>query len=373
MRLLLLNPLNHSFMKSLRVLMLGGEPLPEALLRDVREQTQARIFNMYGPTETTIWSAVQEMNGSASVTIGRPIANTQIHILDRYLQPVPVGVSGELCIGGEGLARGYFKLPELSAEKFIPNPFSKAPGSRLYRTGDLGRFLPDGSIEFLGRLDYQVKVRGFRIELQEIEAALAMHPDVRESVVVVREDQPGDKRLIAYIVRHAERVPSSHQLRGFLKGKLPEYMLPSAVVFCDALPLTLNGKVDRKALPAPDGSRAKLTASSGRPQTELEQIIASAWQETLNLTEVGVHDNFFDLGGHSLLLAQVHAQLRTTLDKNFPLIKMIENPTINALAKYLSQEPDQQFLLQDTQARAQKQRESLRRKKSVMRQGGAHA
>jgi aspartate racemase len=269
-------------------------------------------MNHYGPTENTVvttWAPVTTGTETASPPIGRPISNTQVYLLDSLLQPVPIGVPGELHIGGVGLARGYLNRPDLTAEKFIPNPFSEEPGERLYKTGDLARYLPDGDIEFLGRIDYQVKVSGFRIELGEIEVVLGQHPAVRERVVVAREDIPGDKRLVAYLVVNQQPAPSMSELRSFLKEKLPEYMVPSAFVILDAFQLTPNGKVDRQALPKPDGLHAEANESYVAPRTPMEKFIAEIWQEELGVDRVSVHDNFFDLGGHSLLSIKVISRI----------------------------------------------------------------
>jgi non-ribosomal peptide synthase protein (TIGR01720 family) len=268
-----------------------------------------RFFNAYGPTESTVCGTVYECpNGSHKLPIGRPIINTQVYILDPHLQPAPVGVPGELYIGGAGLARGYLNRPELTSEKFICNPFRNEPGARLYKTGDLARYLSDGNIEFLGRLDDQVKIRGFRIELGEIEALLGQHPAVQETVVMVREDVPGNKRLVAYVVINQAAAPTIPKLRHFLKQQLPEYMVPSAFVLLDALPLTPNGKVDRRALPAPDTTRPELAGTYVTPRTSVEELLAGIWTDVLRLEKVGIHDNFFELGGDSILSIQIMAR-----------------------------------------------------------------
>jgi acyl carrier protein len=272
------------------------------------------------------------MNKWQRVPIGRPIANTQIYILDSHLQPVPAGVPGELHIGGAGLARGYLNRPEHTAEKFIPNPFSDEPGARLYKTGDLVRYLPEGNIEFLRRIDQQVKIRGFRIELGEIKTVLSKHPAVREAVVVARDDNPGDKRLVAYVVPRREPVPTISELRSFLKEKLPEHMVPSAFVFLDTLPLTPNGKVDRKVLPAPDRQTATQENPLVPPSTSGQKMIAEIWAKVLKVDRVGIHDNFFDLGGHSLLATQVISRLRDAFQLELPVRVLFERPTIEELA-----------------------------------------
>jgi amino acid adenylation domain-containing protein len=311
----------------------GGEILLRDLANQLRERV-ASLWNLYGPTETTIWSATYKVAfGESSISIGNPIANTQIYILDSHLQPVPIGVKGELYIGGSGLARGYLNRPDLTCEKFIPDPLSKDPGSRLYKTGDLARYLPNGNIEFLGRLDQQVKIRGFRIELGEIEAVLAQHPALRETVIIANEDVSGGKRLVAYIVLKEEQASTMDELRQFLKGKLPNYMVPSAFVFLDSLPLTSNGKVDRRALPAPEQSRPDSRTTFVTPRTPVEHQIADIWTQVLKLDRVGIHDNFFELGGHSLLATQVMSRLRQTFCVELPLRYLFEKPTVADLAK----------------------------------------
>ncbi|KYC36596.1 non-ribosomal peptide synthetase [Scytonema hofmannii PCC 7110] len=315
----------------------GGEALPKQLAHQLLNRCNS-VWNMYGPTETTIWSAAGIVETDSSIVpISHPIANTQFYILDRHGQIVPVGVPGELHIGGDGLARGYVNRPELTAEKFIPNPFSNKSAARLYKTGDLARYLPNGEIEYISRIDHQVKIRGFRIELGEIEARLTQHPTVREAVVVVREDVLGDKRLVAYVVSEQEFTSTLSQLRSFLKEKLPDYMMPAAFVPMKALPLTPNGKVDRQALPVPDGLRPDLEANYVKPQTDLEKSIAHVWQKTLKVEKVGIHDNFFELGGHSLLMVQVHNQLCQIFPGNFSMLELFRYPTISSLAEFLNQ------------------------------------
>ena len=251
----------------------GGEALPLDLAQQLLPRA-ASLWNLYGPTETTIWSTLCKIEpGYEVITIGRPIANTQIYLLDPQLQPVPVGVPGELYIGGDGLARGYLNRPELTAERFIPHPFSNESGARLYKTGDLARYRPDGTIEHLGRLDYQVKLRGFRIELGEIEALLAQHPAVRQAVVVAREDVPGDKRLVAYVALREKQTATVGDLQSHVMKQLPTYMVPSAFVLLEAFPLTPNGKVDRRALPAPEHTRPELREAFVAPCTPTEEVV----------------------------------------------------------------------------------------------------
>jgi len=338
----------------------GGEALPPKLAGEIAARAGS-LWNLYGPTETTIWSAtlqVEKEVGEGPVPLGKPIANTAIYVVDPHLRPVPIGVPGELLIGGAGLARGYFGRPDLTAERFIPDPFS-GPGARLYRTGDLARWLASGELEFLGRLDHQVKVRGYRIELGEIEAALEQHPGVRAAVVIVREDAPGDLRITAYVVGQAP----AGELRRHLRGKLPEYMVPSVFVTLPALPLLPNGKVDRKALPAPDAERPDLEAPFIAPKSRLEGVISEAWREALGVERVGVHDNFFDLGGHSLLMAQVHHKLRETLPDDLgsrlAMVELFQYPTIAALARHLRPESGTATAAEPGRLRAEIRRGSL--------------
>jgi acyl carrier protein len=252
------------------------------------------------------------------------------------MRPVPVGVPGELYVGGAGLGRGYLSRPELTVEKFVSDPFSDRPDARLYRTGDLVRYLPDGSLEYLGRIDHQVKIRGFRIELGEIETVLAQHPAIRETLVLVREDEPGEKTLVAYLImREGRRIPTD-ELRRFLKEQLPEYMVPATFISLDSFPLTENGKIDRRALPAPAGLRPDLEAAYVAPRTEAERTIAVIWQELLHLERVGLYDNFFDLGGHSLLITQLYSKLKRAFRKEISIVDLFKYPTVSALAKYFS-------------------------------------
>jgi acyl carrier protein len=280
--------------------------------------------------------------------IGRPIANAEIYILDLSLNPMPIGVAGEIYIGGMGVARGYLNRPEITAEKFIPHPFSDEPGARLYKTGDRGRYLADGNIEFLGRLDDQVKIRGYRVELGEIETVLGQHSSIREAVVLAREDSPGDRRLVGYVVAAGGCGPSVNELRSFLQQKLPEYMVPSVFVFLESLPLTANGKLDRKALPAPDQSRPELEESFVAPRTAVEETLASIWAAVLKLDKIGIHDNFFELGGHSLLATQLISRIRDTFKLDLPLRSLFEAPTIYGLAQRLQELGEKQDGMRET-------------------------
>jgi len=298
------------------------------------------LVNQYGPTESHVVTAFVLKDSpddwSLLPSIGRPISNSKIYLLDNNLQPVPVGVAGELYIGGACLARGYFNQPALTAEKFIPDPFNRQPGEALYKTGDLARYFPDGTIEFLGRRDFQVKLRGFRIELGEVEATLCQHPFVSEAVVVARDDRPGDKRLVAYVVASAaERVPATGDLRIFLQEKLPDYMIPSAFVFLDALPLTASGKVDRRALPAPDVVRPDLQEAFVAPRSQSEEMVAGIWSNVLGLERIGVYDSFFELGGHSLLVVQIISRIREVFEVELPVRSLFEVPTIAGLTELI--------------------------------------
>ncbi|MFB2838245.1 amino acid adenylation domain-containing protein, partial [Floridanema evergladense] len=327
----------------------GGEALTHELAVALLQRSQC-LWNVYGPTETTIWSTISRVEAVGKVagvqdsleSIGRPIANTQIYILDRSLQPTPIGVPGELHIGGAGLAKGYLNRPELTNEKFIANPFENS--KLLYKTGDLARYLPNGNIEYLGRIDNQVKIRGFRIELGEIEAILSQYPQVQTAVVIAREDIPGDKRLVAYITTEIEATPTSNELRQYLKSKLPEYMVPSAFVILEALPLTPNGKIDRRALPAPDFHTQQQNKYQA-PRTPVEEILAQAWKQILKLNQVGIHDNFFELGGHSLLATQLISRIRSNLQVELPLRSLFGAPTIAELAPAIQQLQQQDLQL----------------------------
>ncbi len=327
---------------SVRQVFASGEALPFDLQQRFFERLTAQLHNLYGPTEAavdvTYWPC-RPNNQQSIVPIGRPIANTQIYILDPQLQPVPIGVPGELHIGGIGLARGYLNRPDLTAEKFIPDPFSDIPGARLYKTGDLARFLVDGNIEYIGRTDFQVKLRGLRIELGEIEAVLGECAGVLQAVVVVREDSPGDKRLVAYLIAAPGPELDAENLRRELKNRLPEYMVPSRFVLVDKFPMTTSGKVDRKALPAPPQERGNKTTMVA-PRNETESRLASLFAGVLRLPSVGVTDNFFDLGGHSLLAGRLLAQVNQSMGKKIPLSAMFRGATVESLARLIEQESE---------------------------------
>jgi amino acid adenylation domain-containing protein/non-ribosomal peptide synthase protein (TIGR01720 family) len=327
-----------------RYLILGGEALPCELVERVKQLSpDITVINHYGPTETTVGCLTFKLNPDSwesietpTVPIGRPVANTVAYILDSQMKQVPMGLAGELCIGGEGVARGYLGHADLTAGRFVPDPFGNRFRSRLYRTGDRVRLLPDGSIEFLGRVDDQVKIRGFRIELGEIEAAIRRHPGVRDSVVIATDQGPHQKRLIAYIVASSQPSPSHSEIRSFLAQKLPEYMLPAAIVSLKRLPLTANGKIDRSALPDLDESRPDLERAFVEPRTDTESVLADIWARNLSVGRIGVHDNFFELGGDSILSLQIVAAANRSGFKLTPK-QIYENPTIAELAAVVKQ------------------------------------
>ncbi len=324
--------------RGLRHLLFGGEAVEPKWVREVLEKGQpARLLHIYGPTETTTFATWEEVTSVAdeahTVPIGRPLTNVQIYLLDEHLRPVPLGVAGELCVGGDGLARGYLDRPALTAERFIPDPFSAESGARLYRTGDSARRLPDGRIEFLGRRDEQVKIRGFRIEPGEVEALLSSHPRIAQAAVVAREDVPGDRRLAAYVVMKQGETCGAGELRRHLGARLPEYMVPSVFVQLDELPLTPGGKVNRKALPAPDEGRLEPETKFVAPRSAVEHKLAEFCSEVLGLQAVGVEDDFFELGGHSLHATQVISRVRNFFQVELHMRTFFETPTLAALAR----------------------------------------
>jgi natural product biosynthesis luciferase-like monooxygenase protein len=363
MRVLMLDAEAMNGLKSLRTLLLGGEALPGLVAREVQEHLSCRMLNMYGPTETTVWSATGEVVTSGdTVPIGGPISNTEIHIVDKDLGLVPAGVFGEVCIAGDGLARGYFCAPEATAAKFVPDSFGPRAGARLYKTGDLASRRVDGIINFLGRVDQQVKIRGYRVELEEVSTTLSQHAGLREAVVVAHERQPNDTILVAYVTVLSDPGPLPAELREFLRQRLPEQMVPSSFITLGHMPLTPNGKINRKALPPPDGTSAVQRLQPVLPRNNVERTVAEVWARVLKTDDFGIHDNFFDLGGHSLLMAQVHSILRVQFNSALPLIKLLEHPTISALASYLtSGEADARC--DDEKDRAAKQREYLARRR----------
>jgi amino acid adenylation domain-containing protein len=329
---------------ALRLIIFGGEALDFNSLKpwfDRHGDQVPQLVNMYGITETTVHVtyrplAITDLDSPPGSLIGGPIPDLQVYILDQHMQLVPSGVMGELYVGGAGVARGYLKRPELTAERFVRDPFGDQQGARLYRTGDLARYLPNGDIEYLGRIDNQVKIRGFRIELGEIEAVLGEHPGVRETVALARDELPGDSRLVAYVVPNQQAADVS-ELRHFLKNKLPDYMVPSAFVMLDSLPLTPNGKIDRRALPAPSANRPDLEITYVAPRTELEDFLATLWQEILGIERIGINDNFFELGGDSLGGAVLVNKLQSVLGEYVYIVALFDAPTIAGLAAYLNE------------------------------------
>ncbi|MEZ5645331.1 MAG: LLM class flavin-dependent oxidoreductase [Burkholderiaceae bacterium] len=372
-RMIAMNDEARMALSKVRLMMIGGEALPGTLVAELGRYTQARIENMYGPTETTIWSSTETASaGEAVVNIGRPIANTQMYVLDEHLEPVAVGVPGELYIGGDGVTRGYWQRPDLTAERFVPDPFVRpecaAPGgARMYRTGDLARWRPDGRIDFLGRADFQVKIRGFRIELGEIEAVLEGQAGVRQAVVVAREDNPGDVRLVAYL--RTDPGVASEGLRTALAAVLPEHMVPAHFVTVDEFPLTPNRKVDRKALPAPSAvAQTVETEAFVAPDNEIEQKIAEIWVKVLGVPRVGAKDNFFALGGHSLLAVQAHREIRQSLgNSKLSITDIFRFPVLESLARHLDDRPveDNAAAAADTAERAQMRADAMSRRRAM--------
>ncbi|WP_292760022.1 non-ribosomal peptide synthetase [Nostoc sp. NOS(2021)] len=340
---------------ALRCILTGGDKLHQYPSDSIPFQ----VVNNYGPTENTVVTTsgvvVAKEQDKISPNIGRAIANTQVYILDKNLQPMPVGVPGELHIAGVGLAKGYLNRPDLTTEKFISNPFEETEGSKLYKTGDLARYLPDGNIEYLGRIDDQVKIRGFRIELAEIEALLGQHDDVQICCVIAREETPGNKRLVAYVVPQKEVTPTTDELRQFLSDKLPGYMVPNVFVMLESLPLTPNGKVDRRALPAPDLQQE--LSDYVMPNTEAERIIAGVWQKALAIEKVGIYNNFFELGGNSLLLVKINQQLQEELGLELSIVDMFNYPTIYTLSQYLNTKSQKENTIKENTSRTQYQNE----------------
>jgi amino acid adenylation domain-containing protein len=353
--MMLLDEQTREALGQLHTILIGGEAFPVKLARELRQIFKGTLLNMYGPTETTVWSTTWQLPtdvAPARIPVGRPIANTQVYIVDSDLNPVPVGVEGELLIGGAGVARGYLRRDQLTTERFIPNLFatnsgtggasvlpragsiaSRALTARLYRTGDLARYLPDGNIELLGRIDHQVKIRGHRVELGEIEARLNEHPDVRESVVLFRELANGEKALVAYVIPHEDRKPSAEQLRQYAQQKLPDYMIPGRVMFMSAFPQTPNKKIDRNAFPPPDTDARDQGHEELQSATPTEEVLATLWKELLGVTSVERGDNFFELGGHSMLAMQLVAKLRKHFKIDFRLKNLFERQTLSGMAE----------------------------------------
>jgi amino acid adenylation domain-containing protein len=354
----------------LRVVIFGGEALELASLGEWVSRhgdAEPQLVNMYGITETTVHVTyrrvmqrdVEQAKGSV---IGRRITDLRMYVLDESLQPIPVGVTGEIYVSGEGLARGYLKRAALTAEKFIPAPYGEG-GGRMYRSGDLGRYQESGEIEYLGRADQQVKVRGYRIELGEIEAVLMAHEGVREAVAAMREVEGAEKQLVAYVVSRGTVEIKASELREYLNERLPEYMVPAVIVSLDSIPLTTNGKVDRRALPEPRAARAHLEETRMAPESDAERTIAEIWQDVLGLDEVGVDDNFFDVGGDSINVIQVHARLREAFSRDVSIIEIFQYPTVRLIAAYLTRTEASQPAFQETQKRAEIRIGSTRRQR----------
>jgi acyl-coenzyme A synthetase/AMP-(fatty) acid ligase len=367
-RVLCSDPESGLALRGLDHLFVGGEALPEDLAAALASAC-GTVTNLYGPTETTIWSSTHRVasgpprDGPAgTVPIGRPIANTSFYVLDEGLSPLPIGVAGELFIGGHGVARGYLRRPDLDAQRFLPDPFAGVAGARMYRTGDLVRYRADGVVDFLGRTDQQVKVRGHRIEPGEIESLLAREPSVVEAVVVAREDVPGDQRLVAYVVARGP-APDPALLRERLASQLPAWMVPSQFVFLERIPRTLNRKIDRAALPAADPSPPR-PSECVLPSTELEAQLTQLWQSVLGIARVGVEENFFDIGGHSVLAVRIHRRLRELTSKRVSLTDLFRFPTIRSLARFLTAEaaPDG---LDEASLRGRRRRRAMHQARSV--------
>jgi amino acid adenylation domain-containing protein len=332
--------------ESVGIINLAGEPLSHKLIQRIYEEKNIRsVYNLYGPSEATTYATFARIDRerSATVPIGRPVANTQTYVLDAHMRLVPTGVVGELYIGGDGLARGYLNSPDLTAERFVPDPFSMIPGRRLYKTGDLVRYQTGGNLEYLGRIDHQIKIRGYRIELGEIEATLNQHPDVRESVVITYDRKLNDRRLIAYIVPQAEHLTEepqllSQRLQSYIRKRLPDYMTPTVIVVLSSFPLSPNGKIDRRALPLPNWGQSEREHTSAAPRSPTEKTLVSIWEEVLGVSQVGIYDNFFDLGGHSLLATQVLSRIREALRREIPLSMIFNEPTIAQISQAIDQE-----------------------------------
>jgi amino acid adenylation domain-containing protein len=365
LKLLLDAGLTAASRRAPRLMLVGGEAIDAQTWEALAAQTSPRFFNVYGPTECTVDATACEVRARPSrPTIGRPLANVRAYVLEEGMRPAPVGVAGELYVGGRGVARGYLGRAALTAERFVPDPFAGETGARLYRTGDLARFLSDGHLEFLGRADEQVKFHGFRIELGEIEAALASHPSVLEAAAAVREGGPGGARLVGYVTpRGGGSKPDARELRAWLRRTLPEYMTPSAFVILERLPLTRRGKLDRAALPEPGAGGRDSGANYVAPRNEIERKIATVWQEVLRVERVGVRDNFFDLGGHSLLMVQVHNRLREEFETEFSVVELFKNPTVGALTKLFSGEGAGAAHVGAALGRAERRKQSARRRR----------
>jgi amino acid adenylation domain-containing protein len=350
---------------ALRLVIFGGEALDLASLKpwfDRHGDQSPRLVNMYGITETTVhvtYRPLRRTDLAAGSVIGIPIPDLTVHLLDENGQELAAGVAGEIHVGGAGVARGYLNRPELTAVKFLPDPFSADPAARLYRSGDLARRLPDGDLEYLGRIDQQVKIRGFRIELGEIAAVLNSHPDIRDSVVVVGESAAGEKSLNAYLIKAAGPAPALTQIRALLRTRLPEYMVPAGFAFIESIPLTVNGKLDVRALPPPTKEDVIHATPEALPRTGAAQLIAQIWQEVLKVESVGLDQNFFDVGGDSISLAAVHGQLERAFQREIPMVELFSYPTVQTLATHLGRGENAADAATAARTRAQRQREAL--------------
>lgn len=346
-----------------KMMLIGGEAVDEKLWSQLAAEQRTRFQNVYGPTECTVdttWATIQA--DAVCPTIGRPLPNVRVYILDENLNPSGIHITGELYVGGNGVGRGYINRPELTAERFVPDFLSGKEGARLYRTGDLARYLPDGTIEFLGRNDSQIKVRGYRIELGEIEAVVRQHEQVRQAVVIAREDKPGELRLVGYVVPKQTAKLDAGEVRRLVSERLPEYMALSSVVILDQLPLTRNGKIDVKALPKPEVMQMSSAARYVAPRNEIEKIITSVWKEALDVEQIGVNDNFFEVGGHSLLMVQVHSKLSELFESKLSIAEMFAKPTISALAEHLGNGNGHKAGLQKAATRAERRKQAAGRR-----------
>jgi acyl-CoA synthetase (AMP-forming)/AMP-acid ligase II/acyl carrier protein len=366
------NGLDLGGYKNIKRIFIGGDLVPPDLLREMQEIFASSQINvLYGPTEGTIICATHPVEKGRTPerhVIGRPLPNALLRLYDRDGNLVPVGVPGEIYVGGPGLSRGYFNRDELTSQKYVT-----IDGERFYRTGDLGRWLSDGNIEFLGRIDDQVKIRGNRVELNEVEAVLSQHPAVREAAVVARQDARQEKHLLAFVSANGGQQPTVGSLRSFIAERLPDYMIPSAFTLLDALPLTPHGKVDRRALQTLGGQGAELGEAYVAPQTELEQTIARIWREVLGVERVGTNDSFFDLGGHSLLIIQVHARLKEAISREVAVVDLFKFPTISALASHLSERREDSTTFEKVRERASQRRAAASNRQKIKRRGvGGH-
>jgi amino acid adenylation domain-containing protein len=351
-----------------QVVVSSGESIDKHLWHTLAQAPTTTFYNVYGPTECTVDTTVCPVTPDSMPAIGRPIANTQVYILDEMMAPVPIGVSGELFIGGEGVSRGYVGRPDVTAATFVPHPFSTQPGARLYKTGDAARFLPNGMIEFIGRLDWQIKFHGFRVEPGEIEAVAGQYPGVKQAVILAREDVHGEQQLVAYVAVDQQQPPMIAELRAYLKLHFPHYMVPSHFVIIDTLPIGPNGKLNRKALPSPQTMQREVDETYVAPRSDLERQISAIWCSVLNVEKVGIYDNFFDLGGHSLSLVKVHQQIQEQFDTTFSLIEMYRHPTVSGQIDHLLHKSSLGLADAHLSDQGARQREAAKRQKRLSKQ-----